>query len=397
MIRSVNRLLQGMRTFGALLGSVMGIGCVGVKLEAVLGFARDGEHVVRQGESRALELVNVRSKAVLWSRPLPDSDRLVGKSADFSPNGRFFVLAEEDRLRHPKGRHSIWRSDSGERVSPFIDWKDESSPGPARVSDDGRWLASAVARDDLRVYEAASGRIVHTERGIAAAAHSPGWPFVMAFAPGAPMFTVSRAVFRLTDAGWRRVALFAEALDHVWVGRRLAMLTERGLVVWEAATEGTASPEATKVYPYHFDFKYKPEKSPTENAALASDGDLLAVYEITRFSDDCLLEVYDLARGTSVLQKRGLGEIMQVVIDGQTAWVMVVRGTFRVSVLAIDIGSGRVLQEIDLGDYGRGGVRSSPEVLVFHPSLLPGGKYVDLFDGVRWHKFHRLADPAEKR
>jgi WD40 repeat protein len=128
-----------------------------VTLRGVIGFAPDGEHVLIVGESRTLGSFALSSKTAGWSQSMPGPSDLVSSFVRFSNNGRFFVLYETTHAGGRTGRYSVWESATGRRTSPYFDMAGDMGtrdPGFVAVSDDGRWLASCLEMDGLRIYDA---------------------------------------------------------------------------------------------------------------------------------------------------------------------------------------------------------------------------------------------------
>jgi hypothetical protein len=336
-----------------------------VKLRGVIGFVPDGEHVLITAEPRTLGSFALSSKAPGWSQSMPGPADLVPSFVSFSNNGRFFVLFERTDSGAWIGRYSVWETSTGRRTSPYFDMvrdRREREPGFVAVSDDGRWLASCLEMDGLRIYDAPKKALVYS---------SAEFSTSLQFAPESMRLATDRRVLELGDGAWREIAHFPDAAAHTWVGERLAMLAPDGVRIWERP--------GTRMLPYPFAFEVYPGMAHPFNAALRAFGDKLVLWEHPSNARkvDALLQVVDLASGTTLVSRRGLGRINGVMIRENTLVALVERG-WLAFVVDLDLANGRVLAERNLGRFGSGEYRVAPDRIYFTPGLLPKGKFVYL-------------------
>jgi hypothetical protein len=376
-VRSTTRNAPRRAVLLVLLAALLSACSSTIKLRGVLAFVPDGEHVLITGEPRTLGSFALTSKTPDWSQSMPGPADLVPGFVRFSNNGRFFVLFERTHTEAWIGRYSVWETSTGRRTSPYFDMvrdRHEQEPGHVAVSDDGHWLASCLEMEGLRIYDAPKKAIVYSSAEVSTS---------LQFAPQSMRLATDKRVLELVDATWREIAHFPDALAHVWVGERLAMLAPEGVRIWERS--------GTRVLPYPFPFEVYPGMTHPFNAALRSLGDKLVIWEHPSYAKevDALLQVVDLASGTTLVSRRGLGRISGITLRENTLVVLVERG-WHALVVDLELGTGRVLAEKKLGRFGSGKYHVAPDATYFTPGLLPKGKFVYLVNDAGELKLLRL-------
>jgi WD40 repeat protein len=112
-------------------------------------FSPDGRLVATAAEDQVVRLWNVAAATMVPLRHLSSINTL-----EFSPDGRALLTAAHDRTVW------LWNTENGEAAVPALNH-------PARVdtavfSSDGAWIATGCADGNARLFEAGSGRLVHS-------------------------------------------------------------------------------------------------------------------------------------------------------------------------------------------------------------------------------------------
>ncbi|MFZ5891686.1 MAG: hypothetical protein ACOY0T_11585 [Myxococcota bacterium] len=344
------------------LAAVALTACSGTRVQGVLARAPNGDQVLTLDRGN-LRLFDVPSGKAVWQGALPAWDEYREFHAFFSTRGEYFVLAEEQRTGETKRLYSLWERKSGRRVSPYYEhaYAKVSLDWGIAVSDDGRWFATnrAVESTDLQVIDTKSQQV-----GLQLPVQNPQDP--TQFSADSSSLFVRDEVFRLGDKGWHSVAKFPGAVDGIWVGRRLAVATPKGIDLWDGSVTGHID--------YPFAFHHEPAKDPQLNFYLRASDSLLAICE---WNDDASLLVYDVERGVKLFERRGLGAISNVTFRDGKPVLLTYREEFDTFVIVLDPATGRVLHEKGFGTYANGGVAESPQRVTFWPFLLPGGRYLE--------------------
>lgn len=358
----LGRLIPGVRwaLLGVCAALILGCSHAGVPLRHVLGLSPDGHRVLLE-KADELELYDLdtaqRSWHVTVSRPSGWSAAVV----EWSTNGSYFVLGEQEYPGSQAGRYSIWERSTGRRISPVYPLKGQfvTAKGGLAVSNDGRWFASNRTEKAVQLYDTRAERAT-LEVPVRDLLYLP-----LGFGPGSNQFSLATQLFELKGETWQTGAAFPDALSSTWVGQRLALVTKSAVRVWDG--------KSTQ------DIK---TRGPVE---LTGNEHLLAIIEaidVTKAKHDSHLErltLYDLDRAAVRFVREDLGSELQVVLREQRVFVRGFQDTYDTHVLELDANTGRTLRQQGFGRWGAGN-RGSPEIS-FYPIVLPLAEYVELVDG----------------
>jgi len=343
-----------------VLAFVLVSGCSrGVELRNVLSLSPDGHRVLLE-KANQLELYDLDTSRQSWTTSLARPPGWQGAVVEWSQNGAFFVLGEEEYPSSDNGLYSIWERDSGRRISPVYSIKGQwvTSFGGLAVSNDGRWFACNRAKHVVRIYGTRQ-QSAPLEIPVEDRSYLP-----LAFAPDARRFTLARELFELRDGRWHSVATFPESLANIWVGGRLALVTENAVKIWDNG--GVTQQVATR--------------GPVE---LAASEHLLAIREAIDLSRPRYvghperLTLFDTDAGVKRFAREDLGSDLQIVFRGERLFVRAFRDVWDVYVLELDTKTGKTLAQEAFGESGSG-VRGAPSASIrFSPVLLPEARYLE--------------------
>jgi|GEM_PF-6625988 len=335
-------------------------GCTrGVELRDVLSLSPDGHRVLRE-KANQLELYDLDTAQAAWRASVARPPGWQGAVVEWSGNGAFFVLGEEEYPSSDAGLYSIWERDTGRRVSPVYAIKGQwvTAEGGLAVSDDGRWFACNRAKKAVHLYDTRQEKPV-LEIPVADLSYLP-----LAFAPDSQRFTLARELFELRGGSWQSAAAFPDSRSNAWVGGRLALVTKSAVQIWE---HGKITQQVAT-------------RGPVE---LAAGEHLLAIIEAIDLSkakyQDHLerLTLYDADRGATRFAREDLGSDLQIVFRGERLFVRAFRDVFDTYVLELDTTTGKTLGQAGFGEFGSG-VRGSPGSYVsFFPIVLPQARYFE--------------------
>jgi len=353
----------------ALLGCIAAwnAGCAlgGVTLHHVLSASPDGYRVLLEKDNE-LELYDLeagrRSWRVTVSRPVGWSAAVV----EWSKNGSYFVLGEQQYPESLAGRYSIWERDTGRRISPTYSLNGQfvTSNGGLTVSNDGRWFASNRMEKSIQLYDTRS-----VTPSLEVPVHDLRY-LPIAFAPYPEQFSLATQLFELRGEVWQPSTPFPNARSNMWVGQRLALATKSAVRIWD----GTSTRDIAT-------------RGPVE---LAANDHLLAIIEaidVEQAKYDSHLErltLYDVDRARVRFIREDLGSELQVVFRDERVFVRGFQDTYDTYVLELDPHTGQTLRQQNFRRWGAGN-RGSPHVS-FYPIVLPQALYVELVDGNDEHK-----------
>lgn len=326
----------------------------------LVSLSPDGHRVLIEKDNQ-LELYDLDTARSSWTTSVARPPGWQGAVVEWSRNGAFFVLGEQEYPASDAGLYSIWERATGRRVSPVYAIKGQwvmSQDGLA-VSNDGRWFACNKSIKAVRIYDTRQNEPV-LEIPIQDLSYLP-----LAFAADSAHFSLARQLFELRDGGWQPAAAFPDSLSNAWVGERLALVTRDAVQVWE---HGHVTQQL-------------PTRGPVE---LAAGEHLLAIIEAIDVSkakyQDHLerLTLYDPEHGTKRFARDDLGSDLQIVFRGERLFVRVFRQVWDTFVLELDTNTGKTLAQAAFGEWGSG-VQGAPSSFVsFYPLVLPQARYIEL-------------------
>ena len=339
------------------------------------------------GEAQRLSVYSVEQRRSLWDTPTRQGAMLM--AAAFSPDGTRLATFEKD-TQSSSGRLSVRDASTGQTVSGPIDiQRDPDSLNPSKVlavSNGARFVASSVQTTGLRLDDLQTGASFRDRYGLREASFSEdGEKLAATLQRNAGDFVVR--VFGL-DGGAHQIAEFDKAWTHAWVGNKLAVNQEQGVSLWNGKEVHQLAPRTARI---------------AAKVRLVASGKWLAVFEQGETWQDypsLRLAVYDAEAERLVFEKTGLGAPLSLGVNATRLVGAFERGeSWETFLIQLEIPSGKIVSEKSLGARSRRqqsapftytGPGEGSDVVRFVPTVLPGGRYLDVSDGEDRHDFRAI-------
>jgi hypothetical protein len=334
-----------------------------------------------------LSVYSIEQKRALWQVPLQPG--IAALAAAFSRDGLVVAVFERNTNGYD-GDLSVREAESGKQTSRPVrverDRKSLNPPNLLAVASGGRFVASAIEGEGLRVDDMATGSVHRDALGLEEVGFSDDGSRLAATLRRNPDEFVVRVL--TLDGGIRQVAEFERAWTHAWVGRKLALSQDSGVSLWDGAELRVLAPRTARS---------------ASKVRFVAHGKWLAVYEYGQTWQDSpslRLAVYDVESERLVFEKVGLGAPLSVGMNATRLVGAFGRGdAWETFLVQLELPSGKVASEKNLGPRTRRehsapfvytGPGAPSEVGIFVPTVLPGARYLDVSDGEQKHVFEAI-------